>query len=237
VDFNSRLWVIGGDRKVQPNNPSGIREYFNDVWSSADGKEWRLEVAEAPFSPRGQFSCLVFEGRIWVIGGVDENRELLDIWSSENGITWRREGASREVQELVQGVVYKDRMWLVARSEGSDRSVFSSADGIHWSAAGRTPVQNMRDELLTVYDGKLWFLSATYAGEPARKPGANETWYSSDGTTWKKSIPATPGWFSPWRDSQSYEYKGKLWVMFGVPLAFLDTQANYIWHAKHAPWP
>ena len=46
VSFKGRIWVLAGG-----NFSSGI--FYNDVWSSADGRSWRLEKdANGGFSPR-----------------------------------------------------------------------------------------------------------------------------------------------------------------------------------------
>ena len=42
--FRDRMWIIGGDAN-QGN-------YQNDVWSSQDGKSWKLVNADVPWGPR-----------------------------------------------------------------------------------------------------------------------------------------------------------------------------------------
>jgi hypothetical protein len=233
VEFEGRLWLIGGDRIVDTRDPA-VRDYFNDIWSSTDGKEWRLEVAEAPFSPRARFTCLVLNGRLWVIGGRRATGEPLDIWSSEDGIAWRREGAPREIINHQPGVLFQNAMWHVSGYSGVPRVVVSSTDGIHWTTAGPAPMSTMTEELHTVYQDQMWLIGGRYPGEVFKFRVSDEVWYSIDGRTCKKSIPATPSWFPARHDAQGYEYQGRLWVMFGNNNV---TRLDGMWCAEPAPWP
>ena len=42
VVFKDRMWVMGGTENFYDDNDQTLK---NDVWSSADGKEWKLETA------------------------------------------------------------------------------------------------------------------------------------------------------------------------------------------------
>jgi hypothetical protein len=53
VDFNGKLWVMGGFGGAGP---------VNDVWSSTDGKTWTQATAAAPWQARMNFSAVVFNG-------------------------------------------------------------------------------------------------------------------------------------------------------------------------------
>ena len=66
-------------------------EAHHDVWSSADGSEWRRETAAAPWSPRLWFSSVVYRNRMWVLGGWSDNpsRNWGDSWYSADGRNWR----------------------------------------------------------------------------------------------------------------------------------------------------
>ncbi|MEL6590088.1 MAG: hypothetical protein AAFQ68_08415, partial [Bacteroidota bacterium] len=53
LEFNGKLWVIGGD--------SGSGGRFGDVWSSTDGANWTEEVNQAPWEARTVHSSAVFD--------------------------------------------------------------------------------------------------------------------------------------------------------------------------------
>lgn len=77
VEFNNKLWAIGGERENYP-----------DIWSSTDGLNWNQEVAEAPFSARHWQQVITFNNKLWLVGGYDGNNFKNDIWSSTDGINW-----------------------------------------------------------------------------------------------------------------------------------------------------
>ena len=66
--FNNSLWVLGGAYE----EGSGHYEYtaaLNDVWRSADGENWTMECAHAPWLPRYGHTTAVFQGKLWLLGG------------------------------------------------------------------------------------------------------------------------------------------------------------------------
>ena len=46
--------------------------YFNDVWASEDGKEWKSLSLEAPWCKRTSAAATVFNSKIFILGGVFE---------------------------------------------------------------------------------------------------------------------------------------------------------------------
>jgi hypothetical protein len=83
--FNNRIWILGGGRYDTPTKP---REYYNDVWSSADGIHWDLHTADAPWHPRQYHSVVTFDNRLWVIEGYRQPQEMNDVWYSDDGENW-----------------------------------------------------------------------------------------------------------------------------------------------------
>lgn len=83
VVHDGRIWVIGGGDYQPPRTVA-----HNDVWSSADGIEWRREP-DAPWGPRIWFSLLSESGYLWVLGGYSkEFGNFGDVWVSRNGHDW-----------------------------------------------------------------------------------------------------------------------------------------------------
>lgn len=84
-----RMWVIGGQINDDFTQKSS---YTNDVWSSPDGKNWELVSSNPGFEVRRQHASVVYDNKIWVIGGWhrdgDTVVDLKDVWYSEDGITW-----------------------------------------------------------------------------------------------------------------------------------------------------
>ncbi len=66
VEHRRRLWVLGGIENYYFGDDASLK---NDVWSSEDGKEWKLENAKAAWSPRAYHQAVVMNGKIYVFGG------------------------------------------------------------------------------------------------------------------------------------------------------------------------
>eukprot|EP01046_Picozoa_sp_COSAG06_P011762 COSAG06_NODE_676_length_13150_cov_3.664164_8_plen_92_part_00 len=45
------------------------RYFHNDVWSTADGVEWRQDCAECPWEPRSYHDIASYDGKLWVLAG------------------------------------------------------------------------------------------------------------------------------------------------------------------------
>ena len=134
VVFTNRLWVLGGTGTLHDG------DQLNDVWSSADGIDWRCEVERAPWSPRWCHAAFALAGRLWVVGGlasVDPIRNLNDLWSSNR---WQdldprvgcraMAGAAR-----LATTIHNERTYLLGgATDGATyyRDVLSSPDGTHW---------------------------------------------------------------------------------------------------------
>lgn len=63
LSYRGRMWLIGGFRG-QPT-----WQNFNDVWYSADGREWRQLVTDDVWSPRHEISGYVHDNKLWVVAG------------------------------------------------------------------------------------------------------------------------------------------------------------------------
>src|SRR5688572_7222748 len=63
VVFNNRMWVIAGSQIRAPYGP------VNDVWYSTDGVNWSRATGNAGFPARTGHASVVFDGKLWVIGG------------------------------------------------------------------------------------------------------------------------------------------------------------------------
>lgn len=110
--FNNKLWLTGG---VTGSDCCGLTNK-NDVWSSADGVTWTQEVAAAPWSARHSHTSLVFNNKLWIIGGTVGGDE---VWSSPNGVTWTKETLATPsfgARNAHTSLVYNNRLWIIGGS-------------------------------------------------------------------------------------------------------------------------
>lgn len=137
---NPRMWLMGGEGK------DGA--CFNDVWATdqADGTGWVQVSSEAPWSARSSHAMVVFQGKMWIVGGRGPSGGLQDVWSSADGETWEQvtEKAPWSPRWGVGLAVFSDRLWLFGGQTGpqpyqvSDE-VWASSDGVTWERKPTPP--------------------------------------------------------------------------------------------------
>ena len=137
VSFHDRLWVLGG-QQITYFDPDGGDAVYDDVWSSADGATWTLELAHAPWAARGQIlGVAVFDDHMWLIGGGtynDPRHYYRDVWKSADGVQWELVGKAPWTPRQYHNVtVFDGRLWVLGGyNDGNLGDVWSSTDGRHW---------------------------------------------------------------------------------------------------------
>ena len=109
VVFDDKMWMLGGFG-------GGLDK--GDVWFSADGREWTEAVAFHVGDDIYAHLSVVFEGRIWTIGGTMEN----SVWSSANPLSgWVKENkAVWAGRSLHKGAVFQDKIWILGGKMGKN---------------------------------------------------------------------------------------------------------------------
>jgi hypothetical protein len=110
--FRDRIWILGGGTYDTPTTPT--RQFYNDVWSSADGITWQQHVAAAPWEPRQYHEVAVFDDRLWVMegyGGTNRN----DVWHSADGVNWHElPNTPWKPRHAASVFVHDNSLWMVA---------------------------------------------------------------------------------------------------------------------------
>ena len=177
VEFKGKMWLLGGVEDYYFGDDKSLK---NDVWSSADGKEWKLETADAGWSPRAYQAAVVHDGKMWVMGGgnyVPNYQAKNDVWSSEDGVHWQQvsEAAPWSPRIWFSSVVYRDRMWVLGGwSNGPSKNwgdVWYSQNGKDWTQLKSEVCWKERHEHSAyVFQDKIW-VAAGHA-----QPLSNEVW-------------------------------------------------------------
>lgn len=136
--FKDRMWVFGGTSDFYLNDDKTM---FNDVWSTADGKDWRLETANAGWSKRAHGQGVVFQKKLWKIGGGSWKPEMIptnDVWCSEDGKKWTcvTPAAQWKPRIWFNCVPYRNRLWIFAgwsAEHGNFGDTWYSKDGKDWT--------------------------------------------------------------------------------------------------------
>lgn len=189
VEFHGKMFLLGGTENYYFGDDKSLK---NDVWSSEDGKEWKLETADAGWSPRAYHQAAVLNDKIYVFGGgnyVPKYYAKNDVWSSSDGVKWTKEtdAAQWSPRCWFSSAVYRDRMWVVGGwsnepGQGSKNwgDVWHSVDGKNWQQLKtKTTWKERHEHSLFVFKDKLWL-----AGGHAQ-PLSSQVWSLSLPADWK----------------------------------------------------
>ncbi len=207
VVFNNRMWVLGGLLYG-----SIVR---NDIWDSTNGADWNRvkDNNNIGWETRYLHSSVVFDGKIWVLGGYDGSNNKNDVWYSADGINWSEatSDAGWSARWGHSSVVFDDKIWVLGGNAGGHKNdVWYSADGINWTRATTNAAWEARNfHTSVVFDDKIWVLG----GQNALRSRLNDVWYSSNGADWSR-LTAELSWDA--RDGHSsVVFDDKIWVLGG----------------------
>lgn len=212
------------------------------------GKDWTLVTESAPWPSRIGHTSVVFDGKIWIIGGEDsEPSSYNDVWYSEDGVSWTAATLSApwSARSNHTSVVHNGKIWVIG---GRINDVWYSEDGVTWTAAtlsapwddqftSESSEHRRAKHSSVVFDGKIWLI----AGETGKEYvdgdfRTNDVWYSEDGTTWTPTILAAP--WSIRCDHTLAVYDNKIWVIGGWnPTWTSGEEKNDVWYSLNgADW-
>lgn len=218
--YKDQLWIMGGWFNSYAAPP-------RDVWSSPDGRTWKLVQKQAPWIHSDLPMSLVFADRMWMMGGwyngrLEGHSASSQVWSSTNGSEWKQvtEAAGWSPRIAAAAVVFNDRMWILGGTEnyyfGDEASlkndVWSSADGISWKQhTAAAPWSPRAYHQAAVLNGRIYvFGGGNYVPKYEEH---NDVWSSADGVHWKQETADAPWhprlWFS------AAVYRNRIWVVGG----------------------
>lgn len=211
VQFNGAIYALG--------SLSGNYEKFSistRISRTTDFNKWETVAQTSNLPQRIFYGAVVFDNKMWMLGGYDGNQYHNDVWNSTDGVHWTRvvENAPWSPRNVSIITVYNNKLWLfgggvidgdTVKNPDSDKEVWLSGDGVTWKKAtskldkkwGGTPV---------VYDGRLWLI-----GMNRDKPFASSVWMTQDGESWDE-FPAP---WSPRVAVAAWTYDGKLFLTGG----------------------
>ena len=235
VSFKNRYWVIGGGEPLWPNDAVNYQYTAKaDVWSSADGKSWKLETADGGFPARWFHQAVVFNNRIWILSGGPPSGTpafYTDVWSSADGVTWQQATTDAQLpwwSASLYVVVFNNQMLAVSGGQ-----TYTSTNGLFTPVSTVNPVTGQtahgrQSATLTVYNNQLWFIAGREhypIGGPDPGSAMKDVWQSSDGVNWTQVTASAA--FSPRYQHSAYVANGKLWVL-GGRAATGGVAGNYV---------
>ncbi len=206
-----------------------------------DGSIWTQATAAAQWPARLGHSSVVFDGKMWVLGGAIgyqqstyawTSKESNDIWYSKNGVNWTKAASSAPWPPRYwhTSLVFDNKMWVLGNGPDmeivynyitpSSDMAWSSSDGIDWKLTAVEwpwPINTKKEFASVVFKDRIWVLggrtSYWWWVKGGGSPYTNDVLYSYDGKTW---IMATEnaGW-TPRIHHSAVVFKDKIWVIGG----------------------
>jgi hypothetical protein len=173
--FNEKIWLMGGISfwdifgAYNPYTPVA----YNDVWSSDDGVNWKMESAHAPWGPRGIIhGSLIHNDEMWILGGGNKQWNTPvdmynDVWKTKNGIDWElvAENALWTPRIHFTTISFDNKIWVIdgtTSTESLTNKVWYSEDGIEWNLLeSATSFPRTHASTAFVHDNAL-FISAGF---------------------------------------------------------------------------
>ncbi|MBX3459700.1 MAG: choice-of-anchor D domain-containing protein [Planctomycetes bacterium] len=219
---NGRMWLLGG--YDSDTWQGGFRQ---DVWSSADGVNWTLETASAPWAGRMGHGVLAFNGKLWVLGGYSQSGRQNDVWSSADGINWTQETAAAawSTRWYMATAVFSNRMWVIGGSAGGGANggndVWYSTNGSNWTKAFAGGPGRQKHAAV-VHGNRLWIIGGCINGVET-----GDVISSSDGVQWR--LETTTG---PARSGHTCAaFNNQLWVLGGMSNP-VPTPLSEVWSSN-----
>jgi hypothetical protein len=145
-----------------------------------------LVTNAAAFGTRQDHATVVFNDRLWVIGGHNGFVYKNDVWYSSDGANWTQAtpNAGFSIRSNHASVVYDDKIWVIGGGLGSTdyNDVWYSNDGVTWTQATINAAFSKRSNLESVvFEDKMWVIG-----------GHGDDWYrdvwnSTDGENWTQA--------------------------------------------------
>ncbi len=247
IEFKGEYWFMGGAFDQLGKRTAS----FNDIWKSTDGKQWTRVVEHAAWGGRKNFNLFIFENKLWIVGGEDNDFKrpwLNDVWNSEDGITWQQVTSHGPWQkrQLMSVSVHKNKMYLIGGHTLTNwhlyQDVWESTDGVNWKE-----VSVISDQLLGLTDLRggiqqhsVVKLNETYylfGGQISSDFSAfTRVLKSKDMITWEEAS-ITP----PWKDFKvlslnnlrPLEYKGNLIFIAAKELVKSSLQVPIVYSSQN----
>ena len=213
--------AVAGETNISNNCSSGAAV-------SIIGSDWTEVTASAGWTARSALTSIVFDNKIWVLGGYSITNSYNDVWSSVDGTSWVQvklnDNNGWRARYHHTSIAFDNKIWVLGGANiNRYNDVWSSVDGSSWVQV--KPNDNngwtaRESHTSVVFDNKMWVLG----GDGPRK---NDVWYSSNGTNWT-GVTASADWAA--RESHaSTVFDNKIWVLGGVDF----SHRNDVWSSSN----
>ena len=203
---------------------------------------WTPVTLEAAFAPRDGAGAVVFQDRMWLLGGWSQLDPIHfprdcnnEVWSSKDGMTWDLERANTygeegfdpdrdwEGRHTAGYAVYDEKMWIVGGDplQGHYQDdVWNSTDGRTWHWVNRNRPVPWGPRVLhytVVFRGRIWVIGGQTMPQygPAEDRFYRDLWHTSDGIQWTQVAPEPPSWPHRGMIGGSAVFQDRIWILGG----------------------
>lgn len=126
VVFKGRIWIIGGG---VVDGTATDHQSETEVWSSADGINWRLETDK--MARLWGTSPVVFDDKLWLVGANRDGNFSRAVLVTDDGVAWREETAPWSPRGAVATWVFDNKLYLTGgkfsdEEHGQIRFIYSN---------------------------------------------------------------------------------------------------------------
>jgi len=110
------------------------KTYNSDIYRSSDVLTW-THIATAPYAARLFPGFVVYNDKLWVLGGRDAGTNPLnDVWSSSDGVTWIQvtTSAAWSPAEKIAAVAHNGLLFVILPATSGERPVWKTTNGSVW---------------------------------------------------------------------------------------------------------
>jgi hypothetical protein len=215
----SRSWQEPGTYRIKAK-AMDYTELLESEWSLPHYFEikesfytvlWICQTNSAEWSSREGHASVVFNNKLWVLGGFDGNQNF-EVWNSTDGFNWICVNDSVHfLGDGTKAVVFDNKIWVLGGTEdgGLPRNhVWCSSDGVNWTMVTNSAGWSSRAEhTVAVFDNKMWVIGGTGSQT------GNDVWYSTDGENWICATNSAE--WAPRTEPTAVVYDNKIWIMGG----------------------
>lgn len=211
LQFNGAIYALG--------SMTGNYERFTidtTVKRTRDFRTWETIGHNTNLPKRVFYGAIVFDGKMWIIGGFDGRRYHNDVWNSTDGVHWERiiDNSPWSPRTPAVIAVFNSKIWLMGggvidgeknSNPASSNEVWISPDGRTWKHEKSSPDKKWGGAPV-VFDGKLWLV-----GMNRGATFESAVWMTQDGEAWQEfSAP-----WSPRGAVAAWVFDGKLFMTGG----------------------
>lgn len=167
----------------------------------------------ANFSKRAGHATVIFNNKVWVVGGGDSGVLRNDVWNSDDGIFWTQvtSNADFSARMFHTLTVFQNKMWLIGGSDVNNvkNDIWNSSDGVTWTRVNSSiPFLERFGHTAIVFNNTFFVI-----GGSNLSGFLNDIWKSIDGFSWTLVTDSAP--FSARRSHTTTFFKDKLWLTSG----------------------